>query len=202
MGKSALIIIDVQNDFLPGGALAVPNGDKVIPEIKKIIKTNNFDFTIMTKDFHPKDHISFYTNHEGKFFGDLIETEYGNQVLWPEHCIADEHGSFAAETLLDVLINKKIYKGQRSDVDSYSAFFDNFKIEATELDKYLKENEITDIYLTGLATEYCVYYTAIDGINLGYNVFLFKDAVQAVNIKPNDGSDAIEGMKVLGVKVI
>lgn len=196
----ALIIVDVQNDFCPGGALAVPDGDKVIPVINKII--SYFDIVVATKDWHPKDHISFASHHPGKKPGDIIEHHGIQQVLWPDHCIQNTYGSEIKSGLNIKFIDKIVNKGVDPQVDSYSTFLDNDKKTKTELDSFLKEKGVDEIYLAGLATDYCVRFSAIDGLNFGYKVNVIKDAVRGVNLQPDDSEKALEEIKNQGGKII
>ena len=171
----ALIIIDVQNDFCPNGALAVPNGSNIIAAINKTMSI--FNHIILSQDWHPNNHKSFASNHEGQNPFETIKMPYGKQILWPDHCVA---GSNGAQFHPDLHINQAqtiIRKGYNPEIDSYSTFFENDKITPTGLAGYLKENNIKRIFLTGLAFEYCVGFSAIDGRKLGFEVFLLIDAI-------------------------
>ena len=196
----ALLVIDVQNDFCPGGALAVPQGDKIVPVINQLM--NSFDIVVATKDWHPENHISFASNHTGKKPGDIVMHHGIKQVLWPEHCIQNTSGAEFTSGLNIKPIKKIIYKGTNSQVDSYSAFFDNDKKTKTDLDNYLKGKGVREIYLTGLATDYCVKFSALDGLTLGYKVFVISDAVKGVNLMPEDSKDALEEIKQKGGIII
>lgn len=197
----ALIIVDIQNDFLKGGSLAVPDGNAIIPVINKILPV--FDILIYTKDWHPANHKSFASNHKEKNVYDVIDLKGISQVLWPDHCIQNTFGS---EFHKDLIISGKntyyIFKGTDPDVDSYSAFFDNKKIHDTGLNKLLKEKNIDEIYICGLSTDYCVKYTAIDAIELNYNTYIVADATKAVNINPDDYEKSLKELKNIGVKII
>lgn len=195
--KKALIIVDVQNDFLPNGALPVKEGDEIIPVINELLQ-KPFDLVVATKDWHPKEHGSFAANHPGKTPGDHISLEGVDQILWPVHCV---QGSFGAEFSSDLdlhKVEKVCYKGTEKNIDSYSAFFDNAHAKATGLADYLDERHITDIYLVGLATDYCVKFSALDSLMLGYNTFVIIDACRGVNLKPNDTQEALEEIEALG----
>lgn len=197
----ALLIVDVQNDFLEGGTLAVPNGNTIIPLINKILP--NFDFLIYTKDWHPVNHKSFASNHKNKKNYDVIDLKGTSQVLWPDHCVQNTFGSELHKNLIKS--GKNIYfilKGTDIEVDSYSAFFDNKKINDTGLNSLLKEKNIDKVFICGLATDYCVKFTAIDAINLNYETYLIADATKAVNINPDDYEKSIEELKNKGVKII
>lgn len=196
----ALIIVDVQNDFCPGGSLPVPEGEKVVPVINKL--RSKFDFVIATKDWHPKNHVSFASNNPGKKPGDVIQLHGKPQILWPDHCVQDSFGSDFKKGL-DIRSNDIIiFKGTDPQIDSYSGFFDNDKKSKTELGAILKKNKIDTIYIAGIATDYCVKATALDGLSLGYTVFVIEDAVRGVNLKPGDSKNAIEEMKQKGAQII
>jgi nicotinamidase/pyrazinamidase len=196
----ALIIVDVQNDFIPGGALAVHDGDKIVPIINDL--QSKFDFIVATQDWHPEDHGSFAANHKGKRVGEFIDLNGVNQILWPVHCV---QGTFGAEFHKDLKKDKwkaVFQKGTNPLVDSYSGFFDNNRQGDTGLSSYLKENGVDEIYVCGLATDYCVKFTVLDGISEGFKTYLFSDATKAVNIHPNDYELAIKEMKKAGVSIL
>ena len=200
MKNSALLVIDIQNDFCEGGALAVKDANSIIPVVNKLIDYfKNIDsFIIATKDWHPINHRSFAIN-SCKEIGEFGELEGLPQVFWPIHCVQDTFGSEFHSDLLP--IENIIYKGQDFLVDSYSGFFDNGKIHKTDLDKILKENEIKTLYVVGLATDYCVKYSVLDALTLGYNVFLIEDAIKGVNLSENDSQKAIDEMIAAGTKL-
>ena len=179
--KTALLVIDVQNDFCPAGALAVVGGNEIVPYInKEMVK---YDCVVLTQDWHPKGHSSFATSHEGKNPLELIKMPYGDQVLWPDHCI---QGSKGAEFHPDLNIeqaNAIIRKGSNPFIDSYSAFFENDRKTPTGLDGYLKSLEIEKINLVGLATDFCVNYSAQDAANLGYKVSVLEMMCSAIDLK-------------------
>lgn len=196
----ALIIVDVQNDFIPGGALAVMDGDKIVPVINTL--QSKFDFIVATQDWHPANHGSFADNHEGKKIGEFIDLNGVNQILWPVHCV---QGSFGAEFHQD--LNKSNWKavfqkGTNPLVDSYSGFFDNNNQGDTGLSKYLKNQGIDEVFICGLATDYCVKFTVLDALTEGFKTFLISDATKAVNIRPNDYDIAIEEMKAAGATIL
>ena len=200
MGTKALIIVDVQNDFCPGGALAVPDADLVIPVINKVHKF--FHIVIATKDWHPQNHISFASNHPGKKPGDIIQLHGISQILWPDHCVQNSRGSELVSSLNIKEDDPIIYKGTDPQVDSYSTFLDNDKKSKTELDSYLREKEVDEIYLAGLATDYCVKFSAIDGLSLGYKVKVIKDAVRGVNLAPDDSEKALQEIESKGALIL
>lgn len=178
--KTALLVIDVQNDFCPAGALAVVGGNEIIPHINE--EMAKYDCVVLTQDWHPKGHSSFATSHEGKNPLELIKMPYGDQVLWPDHCI---QGSKGAEFHPDLNIeqaNAIIRKGSNPFIDSYSAFFENDRKTPTGLDGYLKSLEIEKINLVGLATDFCVNYSAQDAANLGYKVSVLEKMCRAIDL--------------------
>tara|TARA_R110000868_G_scaffold37111_4_gene131375 strand:+ start:65245 stop:65868 length:624 start_codon:yes stop_codon:yes gene_type:complete len=195
----ALILIDVQNDFCPGGKLAVPNGDEIIQPINRIIPL--FGHVIQTQDWHPKDHLSFASNHNGKSEYESIELNYGEQVLWPNHCV---QGSFGAEFHSE--LNTKatqltVRKGFRKEIDSYSGFTENDHKTKTGLDGFLSSLNINQLFLCGLATDFCVKWTALDARKLGYDVYVIEDAVRAIDLN-NSLSIAISEMLDKGVHFV
>lgn len=200
--RSALIIVDVQNDFCKGGALEVKNGNDVIPVINDLVKSNKFDFVVATQDWHPKNHKSFASNHKNKNEYDVIKINGITQVLWPAHCVQRRKGSrFHKE--LELGKNYKVFKkGTNSEIDSYSGFYDNDHKSSTGLAEYLKKKNISEVYVTGLATDYCVKFTALDSVKEGFKTFVIKDTVRGVNIKKDDSKKAFAEMKLSGVKVI
>lgn len=180
---NALLIVDLQNDFCPGGALAVPEGDAIVPVVNKLI--DRFDIIIQTQDWHPPGHSSFASSHDGKNPYNTVELKYGTQVLWPDHCV---QGTKGAEFHPGLKTNKTqviIRKGFRNEIDSYSTFFENDQKTNTGLTGYLRERGITDLYTVGLATDFCVKWSILDGIDEGFNMYIIKDAVQGIDL---DGS--------------
>ena len=194
----ALLIVDVQNDFCPGGALAVPEGDQIIPVINRLI--DQFDIIIQTQDWHPKNHSSFASAHPEKNQYDIVEMKYGTQVLWPDHCVQGTDGAAFHPDLNTDKTQVIIRKGFRKEIDSYSTFFENDQKTTTGLTGYLKERNITDLYTVGLATDFCVKWTVLDGIDEGFNMHIIEDAVKGIDL---DGSveEAWKEMKEKGVKV-
>ena len=196
----ALILVDLQNDFLPGGALAVPDGDEVIPVANRL--QHRFGRVIATKDWHPEDHGSFASNHPGREVGDFIELGGQRQVLWPDHCIQGTPGSEFAPGLETSAVEKVFYKGTDSAVDSYSAFFDNAHLRATGLGDYLQETGVDEIYLLGLATDYCVRFTALDALDLGFRVHVVEDGCRGVDLEANDSARALAELREAGVDLV
>ncbi len=199
MAGKALIVIDVQNDFCPGGALAVEGGDEVVPVINKMM--DDFDHVILTQDWHPADHSSFASQHEGKTPFAHIDMEYGPQVLWPDHCVQGSDGSAFHPELVVTRAELIIRKGFRRGIDSYSAFFENDHQTPTGLSGYLRERGIDDLTLVGLATDFCVAYSALDAVGQGFAATVALEACRGIDM---DGSvDAMIGkMKDAGVMVL
>ena len=195
----ALIVVDVQRDFCPGGSLAVPNGAEVVDVVNEL--KDKFDFVVYSRDWHPQDHCSFAANH-GKEVGSVIEVGGLNQIMWPTHCVQDSKGAEYADGLVlpeNALI---IDKGVDSSIDSYSAFFDNGGIRATGLAKLLESKGVTEVYILGLATDYCVKFTALDARKLGFKTYLVEDGCRGVELAPGDVEKAIAEMKAAGVEVL
>jgi nicotinamidase/pyrazinamidase len=195
-----LLIIDIQNDFLPGGSLAVKDGDAIIPVLNELMP--HFDHIVATQDYHPSDHESFAVNHVGKNVGEMIELAGQPQILWPTHCVQGTQGADFAEELQTQRFNIVFRKGTDSHIDSYSGFYDNGHLKSTGLAEYLKEIGTSELHLVGLATDYCVKFTALDAINEGFKTSLILDAVRGVNIQPGDCDCAIQEMKNAGVYMI
>lgn len=175
----ALIIVDIQNDFLPGGTLAVKNGDTIIPVINKI--QNNFDLVVATQDWHPADHKSFASSHPGKKVYDKILLDGLPQVLWPDHCVQQTNGAEFPHLLDTKKIEAIFRKGMDKNIDSYSGFFDNGKKKATGMGDYLKGRGVSSIYVCGLAGDYCVTFTALDGLELRFESAIIADATRPID---------------------
>lgn len=193
-------MVDLQNDFCEGGSLAVPFGNEVVA-IANALQAH-FDLIVATKDWHPKDHLSFASNHPGKKVGELIQLLGESQVLWPDHCVQQSAGADFHPDLKTDNINKIIYKGSIKTLDSYSAFFDNAHIHATGLEDYLRSQQITDVYIMGLATDYCVKFSALDCIQLGFNVYVIEDACRGIDLNSGDVANALAEMEAAGVQII
>lgn len=187
----ALLIVDVQNDFLPGGALAVSNADQILPVINKLIE--QFDCVLATKDYHPKNHISFASRWQQPV-GSKVTVKAKEQILWPDHCIAGKWGSMLSDKLNSEKIKQEFFKGIDSEVDSYSIFFDQNLNPASNIKQYLSQHQISELYVVGLATEYCVKHTVLDALSLSYNVFVVIDACKAVNLDARDEQHALDEM--------
>lgn len=173
---NALIIIDVQNDFMPGGALAVPQGDEIVPLINDL--QDKFDLVVATQDWHPEAHASFASSHEGSEEFDVIKIDGLDQVLWPEHCIQNSQGAEFHPDLKTSKIEAIFRKGTNRNIDSYSGFYDNAHLKSTGLAGYLKEKQIKNLFFAGLAAEYCVHFSVIDAIGEGFNTVLIEDATR------------------------
>lgn len=195
--KKALILVDIQNDFIPGGALAVPDGDAIIPVANKLIQ--QFDLIVATQDWHPADHDSFASQHKTQKPGDIIEVNGLTQILWPDHCVQNTNGAQFVEGLDVDKITKIFQKGIDKQVDSYSGFFDNGHLRDTGLGNYLKAQNVEEVTLVGLATDYCVKFTALDARKLGFRTRLIKEGVRGVELNPGDCEKAIKKMKNQGV---
>lgn len=198
--KTALILVDLQNDFCAGGSLAVPGGDEVIPLANQL--QSHFDIVIATKDWHPKDHASFASNHPGKKIGDLIEMNGLEQILWPDHCLQNTKGAELHPLLNISQIQAYFLKGTDKCIDSYSAFFDNAHLRATGLADYLSEQHVSKVYIMGLATDYCVKFSCMDAVGEGFETYLIEDACRGVELKVGDIQKALNEMLKEGIKII
>ncbi|MGE5214682.1 MAG: bifunctional nicotinamidase/pyrazinamidase [Nitrospirota bacterium] len=188
----ALILVDLQNDFLPGGALAVPHGDEVIPIANKL--QEKFELIVATKDWHPPDHGSFAANHPGKKPGDRILLDGIEQILWPVHCVQNTHGAEFAAAFDAKRVDHVFHKGTEPNIDSYSTFFDNAHRRHTGLADYLKKRSIKDIYLMGLALDYCVKYSALDARHLGLSTHVIVDGCRGIELQSGDIDHALDEM--------
>ena len=197
--KKALLVIDVQNDFCPGGSLPVAGGFDIVPVINELQPL--FDVVIATKDWHPTNHSSFAVNH-GKQPGEVILLDGLQQILWPAHCVQGSAGAEFVRGLDTEVIEKVFNKGIDPAIDSYSGFFDNGHKRATGLGDYLKQRRVTDVSVVGLATDYCVKWTALDAQQLGLKTSVVLNACRGVNLKPGDVDRAIDEMKQAGIAMI
>ena len=193
----ALIVIDIQNDFCPGGALAVDHGDTIIPGVNALIA--DFPVRVFTQDWHPAGHSSFATSHDGKNPFELTDMPYGPQVLWPDHCIQGSDGAAFHPDLNTNPADMVIRKGFRPQIDSYSAFFENDRTTPTGLEGYLRNRGVEGLTLVGLATDFCVAYSAIDGARLGFDVTVQTDLCRAIDL---DGSLAAANADMQAAGVI
>ena len=195
-----LLLVDIQNDFVPGGALAVPDGDQVISVANALIP--RFELVVATKDWHPADHGSFASQHPNHKIGGMIDPHGLQQVLWPDHCIQNTSGSEFVEALDTDDIDRVFFKGTDADTDSYSGIFDNGRRKATGLGEYLREGGIRDVYVMGLATDYCVKFTVLDALDLGFRVHVIEDGCRGVDLNPGDSARAIEEMRKAGACIV
>jgi nicotinamidase/pyrazinamidase len=196
---NALILVDLQNDFCPGGALPVPEGDRVIPVVNGLLKM--FDLVVATQDWHPPEHGSFAANHPGKKPGDSIELAGMPQILWPVHCVQNTPGAELHAELNRAAVDRVFRKGEDPMLDSYSGFFDNGHRKATGLGDYLKSRGAANVYICGLATDYCVKHTALDTVALGFETYLIEDACRGVDLQASDVGRAIDEMRTKGVLI-
>ncbi|HEU0007642.1 MAG TPA: bifunctional nicotinamidase/pyrazinamidase [Terriglobia bacterium] len=196
---NALILVDIQNDFLPGGALAVPYGDQVIAVANE--QQTRFDLIVATQDWHPADHQSFAANHDGKQIGDLVSLNGLPQILWPVHCVQGTHGADFAPALNRERWARVFQKGVDREIDSYSGFFDNGQAKDTGLASWLRQQGVDCVSVLGLATDYCVKSTALDAVSLGFRTYLILEGCRGVNLQPKDTQRAVEEMKASGVFV-
>jgi nicotinamidase/pyrazinamidase len=196
----ALIIVDLQNDFLPGGALPVPHGDEVIPVANELQR--HFELVLATKDWHPPDHGSFAANHSGKKPGDRIILDGIVQILWPMHCLQNTQGAEFAPAFNTSRIAHVFHKGIERNIDSYSTFFDNAHRRHTGLAHYLKERSIKEIYLMGLALDYCVKYSALDARQLGLNTHVILDGCRGIELEAGDVDRGLDEMKRAGTTIL
>lgn len=175
----ALLLVDIQNDFLPGGTLAVPNGNEIIPKVNAIQK--QYDLVVATQDWHPANHLSFASQHTGQAPFESMDLNGLAQVLWPDHCIQETSGAAFSDQLDTRRVEAIFRKGTERQIDSYSGFFDNGKRKSTGLLGYLKERKIGEIHVCGLAADYCVYFTALDSLQEGFRTSILLDATRAID---------------------
>ena len=195
----ALILVDLQNDFCPGGSLAVPRGDEVIEVANQLSPL--FELVVATQDWHPEDHGSFAANHPGRQVGEIAELGGLSQVLWPAHCVQGSEGAGFHPELDTDPISRVFQKGTDPEIDSYSGFYDNGHRRSTGLAEYLRSRGVDRIAVMGLATDYCVKYTALDAIREGFEVTLVEDGCRGVELEPGDSAAAIAEMREAGVEL-
>jgi nicotinamidase/pyrazinamidase len=196
----ALIVVDVQNDFCPGGSLTVPNGDQVVPVFNQIRDSVHWDGILLTQDWHPANHVSFAVNHNATEFSTITLPNGSKQVMWPTHCV---QGSKGAQFRSDLIVKNTdviVQKGSNPNVDSYSGFFDNDGKSQTELDAKLKEKNIKAVFIGGLALDVCVTYTCLDAKKLGYDTYLVLDASRGLGEAQN--AAALDKLRAAGVQII
>jgi nicotinamidase/pyrazinamidase len=197
---NALIVVDLQNDFLPGGALPVAHGDEVIPLANEV--QWRFELVVATQDWHPPNHGSFAASHPGKKSGDRIMLDGIEQILWPVHCVQNTHGAEFAAAFDTSRIAQVFHKGVERNIDSYSTFFDNAHRRHTGLADYLKKRSVKDIYLMGLALDYCVKYSVLDARQLGLNTHVILDGCRGIELERGDIDRALDEMKRAGAALL
>lgn len=196
----ALVVVDVQNDFMPDGPLPAPSADEVVPVINRLMPA--FDLVVAAQDWHPLDHGSFAANHPGRKPGDVIDLDGLPQILWPVHCVQETPGAAFAPGL-DVRRFERVFrKGTNPRIDSYGAFFDNGRRQDTGLGDYLRRRGVDHVFVAGLTTDYCVKCTALDARSLGFRTVVVLDACRGVDVQPGDVERAIDEMKAAGVEII
>jgi len=196
----ALILVDIQHDFLPGGALAVPRGDEVISVANAL--QERFELVVATQDWHPAGHASFASSHPGRRVGEQIDLDGLPQVLWPDHCVQGTRGAALAGELDTRRVEAIFRKGTAPRIDSYSGFFDNGHRKSTGLGDYLKGRGARDVYILGLATDYCVKFSALDARNLGFRTFVVEDGCRGVELRQGDAARALDELRGAGVQVV
>ena len=194
----ALLLVDIQNDFIPGGALPVPDGDAIIPVVNDLMPY--FDLVVATQDWHPQNHGSFASNHPGKKVYDVIELNGLQQILWPDHCVQGSKGADFAPGLNTNPVEAIFRKGTDPGIDSYSGFFDNGRKKSTALADYLRGRQIDEVYIVGLAGEFCVNFTILDAVDQGFKTYLIEDGTRPLN--RDDFEKAKANMKAKGVGII
>lgn len=193
----ALILVDIQNDFVPGGSLAVPAGDQIIPIVNRVQPL--FETIVATQDWHPAEHASFSANHPNNKIGDVVDVDGIKHILWPLHCVQHTKGADFVPTLHQGNWAGVVQKGTDPQIDSYSGFFDNGHRKQTNLESILHGRKITHVYICGLATDYCVKFTALDALKLGFKTTLIVDACKGVDVHKGDVDRAIAEMRKAGV---
>jgi nicotinamidase/pyrazinamidase len=196
----ALILVDIQNDFLPGGALAVADGDAVVPVANALMP--DYDLVVATQDWHPADHRSFASQNPGRRVGELAELGGLPQVMWPDHCVQHSSGAELAPGLLRAGVHRVFPKGTDPQIDSYSGFFDNGHLRATGLGQHLSTSGVDSVDIVGLATDYCVCFTALDAAALGLKVRVLLPGCRGVELQPGDVAAAVARMRAAGVEVL
>ena len=195
----ALILVDIQNDFLPTGALPVPKGDEVIAVANRL--SPQYELVVATQDWHPADHASFASQHPGKKPGDTVDLNGVEQILWPDHCVQNTPGAAFAPGFDRSRVAAVFHKGIDREIDSYSGFFDNGHRRSTGLGEWLKAKGVDEIYVAGLATDYCVKFSALDAIKAGFKTHIILEGCRGVELAPGDIEKAIHEMKAAGVNI-
>lgn len=198
MGK-ALILVDIQHDFMPWGSLPVPEGDRIVPVVNRL--QAEFDTVVASQDWHPPDHLSFASNHEGRKPFEVTEVDGLEQILWPDHCVQGSRGAEFVPDLEMSRVAKVFRKGTDPRIDSYSAFHDNGHRKSTGLADWLRERDIDTVYVAGLAEDVCVYYTAMDAVREGFTTYLVEDATRGVDMQEGDVDRCLATMREAGVNI-
>lgn len=198
--KKALLLVDIQNDFIPGGALAVPDGDAVVPVANRLM--DRFDLVVATQDWHPQDHGSFASQYEGRQPGEFVTLGGMEQILWPDHCVQGSKGAEFVSDLNTEGIARVVRKGLDKAIDSYSGFYDNDHRSATGLADYLDAQQVDEVVIVGLATDYCVKFTALDARRLGLKTSVVKEGVRGVELNQGDCNTAFAEMENAGVRIV
>ena len=196
----ALLLVDLQNDFLPGGTIPVPQGDVILPLINQL--QGSFKLVVATQDWHPPNHKSFAANHPGRQPGEVVVLKKIPHRLWPIHCVQTTRGSELTPGLMLNRVNRVFRRGTDPEIDGYSGFFDNEHTRATGLSDYFRDKHVTEVYVTGLGTEYCVKGTVLDALGLGLKAFVIEDACRGFSLKPDDARSALDEMKEAGAAII
>lgn len=199
-GVKALLLIDIQRDFCPGGALAVSDGDAVVPVANALM--SDYELIVATQDWHPAGHRSFASQHPGHQVGDVIDLDGLEQVLWPDHCVQGSPGAEFAPDLDAGQIDHIVQKGTDPNVDSYSGFFDNARRKATGMQALLADLGVTEVDMLGLATDFCVRFSALDAADLGLKTRVFAEGCRSVELQPGDGERALDQLRAAGVTVV
>ena len=197
--KTALLLVYIQNDFLPGGALAATGGDEIVPLVNQLMP--EYDLVVATQDWHPAEHQSFADNHNQREIGEVIDLHGLQQVLWPAHCVEGSSGAEFAPGLDTSRIDHVVRKGMDPSVDSYSGFFDNGRRNASGLADYLREQGATHVHVVGIATDYCVKFTALDALAEGFHTTILMNACRGVDLNPGDVERAVEECRTVGASI-
>ena len=195
-----LLLVDLQNDFMPGGALAVPSGHEVVPVANQLAA--RFEFVVASQDWHPPQHESFASQHSGRNVGETIQLRGIAQVLWPDHCVQGTFGAEFYQGLDQSQVSEVVQKGTDPGIDSYSAFFDNARLRSTGLGDRLREREVDTVYLLGLATDYCVKFSALDAVSLGFRAKVVPEGCRGIDLAAGDVKRAWEELRSAGVDIV
>ncbi len=195
-----LLLVDLQNDFMPGGALAVPKGDEVIAVANQL--ATRFEFVVASQDWHPPQHQSFASQHRGRRPGETIQLRGVTQVLWPDHCVQGTHGAEFHQGLDQGQVSEVVQKGTALDIDSYSAFFDNARLRSTGLGERLRELNVGTVCLLGLATDYCVKFSALDAASLGFQVKVVSEGCRGIDLNAGDVQRSWDELRAAGVDIV